>query len=213
MDEGILKRRSRPSLIFRLDGFSSTLTENWRSGREIVEFNNRFWLPDNIRQTVDPDFLQEAVAKNFSGAQQCIPKERGETGFISISIRIAEKNRDESDEEESEGEEEALHCLRESIDAALARGISSPGHRHPDPRTSRAGGSSGSWTPAVSPAFPTKRCFYPPTPKSKKSSLSSGFLDYPPDDLNFCSFLDGEIFGREFRRRSPARPIISPIAV
>jgi ATP-dependent helicase/nuclease subunit A len=205
MDEGILKREIPAIAHISPDGFSSTLTENWRSGREIVEFNNRFWLPDNIRQTVDPDFLQEAVAENFSGAQQCVPKERrGETGFVSISIRIAGKNRDESDEEESEVEEEALRCLRESIDAALARG-----YRHRDiailtrenkqsRRIIRFLDSCG-----IS-SLSDEALFLSSNAEVQEIVAFLRFLDYPPDDLNFYSFLDGEIFGLEFRRRFPA---------
>ena len=205
MDEEILTREIPAIAHISPDGFSSTLTENWRSGREIIEFNNRFWLPDNIRQTVEPGFLQEAVAKNFSGAQQCVPEERqGEAGFVSISIRIAEKNRDETDEEESEGEEEALQYLLENIDSALARG-----YRHQDiailTRENKQSRRIIQFLDSHSiSSLSDEALFLSANAEVKEIIAFLRFLDFPPDDLNFYSFLGGGIFGREFRRRFPA---------
>jgi ATP-dependent exoDNAse (exonuclease V) beta subunit len=204
MDEELLAREIPAVGHVSQSGFSTTLAENWRSGREIVDFNNRFWEPDHIRQTVEPGYLEDAVARNFAAARQQVPEERqAEKGYVSISIRIADRNREENDEEEPDVEEEELIRLLGTIET-----VRDAGYRYQDIAIlTRENKQSRRIIQFLNSrnihSLSDESLFLSTNPEVNEIIAFLRFLDFPPDDLNFYNFIRGEIFGREFERRFP----------
>ncbi len=81
------------------------LTDNWRSGRKIVDFNNRFFpflagkyeLPDSYRQVYSPENVSQTPKKDFDGYVELdMDRSEDETAFLEklsgkIDILLKEK--------------------------------------------------------------------------------------------------------------------------
>jgi ATP-dependent helicase/nuclease subunit A len=205
MDENVL-RGDIQSIGHLVRGeFSRTLKKNWRSCREIVDFNNRFWAPDAIAQIAAEADLRQAIRDNFKDSQQDLPDGGGRAGgYVELSLQVgsAEDGDEEAGSREQDGEEEGgsamggqqLGAVRAIIDRLLRLG-----HEHSDIAVLvrknaqvldivRRLGREGI-----------------PTLSDQSLMLASNlavneiiaffrFLDYPPDDLNFHAFINGQIF-------------------
>ena len=138
MEESLL-REQVPAIDNLCRGtFSATLDANWRSRREIVDFNNRFWEPAAISRIAAAGKLQQAIANNFQDSRQALPagKER-QGGYVELSL-LAEAQRPGGEGEAVAEEEDGgsmggrqLEEVRKIIDRLRGHGYEYPRHRHP----------------------------------------------------------------------------------
>ena len=178
---------------------TETLSKNWRSEKKIVDFNNEFWSPDTLLKTVEEDSrnsdsLKSAIKTNFLNSFQ-ESKSDEDKGFVNIKFKIFEKGDDSAelaDKKKSYLFYEILSFIedmklknyelsdiailvrkkdqgREIMDYLLKNGIS-----------------------AVS-----QESLYLSSSVLIREIISFlRFIDYPPDNLNFYTFISGEIFGK-----------------
>ena len=67
---------------------------NWRSRREIVNFNNDFWDPENISRIAAENDFQQAIRKNFKDSKQDIPAgEERKGGYVELSLHVEAEDR------------------------------------------------------------------------------------------------------------------------
>ena len=103
---------------FRNDEINYTpLVENWRSGKQIVDFINEFFpfavkSCDNLLDT-DPE-SKESVSSIYSSVEQGLPESRkSKRGYVKIKI-VTNDSEDPKDE--------ALSFVKESIDSVVEKG-------------------------------------------------------------------------------------------
>jgi ATP-dependent helicase/nuclease subunit A len=185
-------------------GFSETLGSNWRSRREIVRFNNDFWKPQAIAQIAAEADLREAIQANFATSRQELPTEKErEGGYVELALRIEAKEADEEGAEETDGNEEddggALSGGQlDEIEEIIGR-LQRHGYAYSDIAVLVR---KNDQVRAVIRRLGRKKI----ASISDQSLLLGAnariaeiiaflrFLDYPPDDLNFFSFINGGIF-------------------
>ncbi len=103
---------------FRNDEINYTpLLENWRSGKQIVDFINEFFpfavkSCDNLLDIESES--KESVSSIYSSAEQALPESRkAKRGFVRIKI---------ISNESEEPEDDALSFVKESIESVVERG-------------------------------------------------------------------------------------------
>ena len=221
MDEDVL-RANVPAIdnLQAEKGFSETLNVNWRSRREIVEFNNDFWDPGKISEITAADDLRNAIRENFKDSHQEIPKDKAEEGpggYVEVSFRLETKECPDAEKENGEsgpgdsGEEEGgdlsaahLNDIREIIERLHEQ----HGYAYSDIAVlvrknvqvrdvvRRLGRISV-------PTFSDESLMLESNARIEEIVAFLRFLDYPPDNLNFFSFVAGALFRREAEARFP----------
>jgi ATP-dependent helicase/nuclease subunit A len=212
MDESVLRRDIQSIGHLLQGGFSHTLKKNWRSCREIVDFNNRFWAPGSIGQIAVEADLRQAIQDNFKDSQQALPSGKQRAGgYVELSLQVSsvENGREDAGNREQVGEEEGgltmsgqqLGAVKAIIDRLLRLG-----YAHSDIAVLVRKNAQ---------VLDIVRCFGRegiPTLSDQSLMLGSNrlvneiiaflrFLDYPPDDLNFHAFVNGRIFLEAARNR------------
>lgn len=108
---------------------SSALLENWRSGKEVVQFINDFFpraaeACDNLLE--NNAVFETSVASIYSSVIQIIPKlNEGKSGYVELKFGTkSEENSDESEDiQDNEScEESVLNFVREKIELLVTNG-------------------------------------------------------------------------------------------
>ena len=203
MEESALKAEIPAIANLAPEGFSETLGKNWRSRKEIVNFNNSFWDANAISQIAAEPELQNAIAANFLNSRQACPKDRETAGgYVEMSL-LDEKDESASNEgNDVEAEEEsggALSGLQLLEIRKIIERLNAHGYEYSDiavlvrkndqiraiiRHLSKNGISSISDQSLLLSA----------NPRVNEIIAFLKFLDYPPDDLNFHAFVSGDIF-------------------
>jgi ATP-dependent exoDNAse (exonuclease V) beta subunit len=193
--------------------FSVTLDKNWRSLREIVDFNNRFWNPEAVSLITEDDDLQQAIRANFKGSTQELPAGgKMEGGYVELSMLIETDKDGQGESGETEPREDEGNALSAShldrIESIIGRLHDEHGYDYSDIAVlvrkniqvrdivRRLGRDD-------IPTFSDQSLMLGSNPRICEIIAFFKFLDYPPDDLDFHGFLSGEIFRSAARRVSP----------
>lgn len=175
----------------------SRLTKNWRSQKAIVEFNNTVFSLENIRNALSTsgvaeelDFCLPAVeeiAGIFEDSRQEYKNEFN-LGYVQVE-RIEEKNQFERNEIIREKLFTLIKELRERCFAYEDMAVLTRDNREVELVTA--------WfLEADIPVESEKTLNLMENPLIKEIISFLNFLDSPIDDLNFASFILGEIFSR-----------------
>ena len=196
MEESELKKELPTIAHLAPEGFTRTLEENWRSSPAVIEFNNRFWDAAAISRITENEYLAAAIGRNFARSQQRIPK--GSTraeGYVEITIRSPEEGQSE-EEERPDLDDLLMSELLKQVQRAAASGFDYSQMAI----LTRKNSGCRRIVRALLDNQPAIDCF-----ADQFLSLSSHpliqeiiaflrFLEFPPDDLSFYSFIRGQIF-------------------
>jgi ATP-dependent exoDNAse (exonuclease V) beta subunit len=210
MEESLL-RNQVPAIDNLSQGtFSSSLDANWRSRREIVDFNNRFWDPEAISRIAAADMLQQAIGKNFQDSRQALPEDKERRGgYVEVSLQVEAQQPGEDDDaavEEADGSSmggRQLGEVKKIIDRLRTHGYEyaemavlvrkNVQVRDIVRRLGREG----------IPTISDQSLMLDSNPRVGEVIAFLRFLDYPPDNLNFHSFLHGGIFQKQAKAKFP----------
>jgi len=181
------------------DHFSSSLEMNWRSRREIVEFNNDFWAPDNISRIAAESALQQALANNFRGSRQELPPgDKSAGGFVELSLHVEaeEENGDEAGEDDRGAFSE---FLLDEVERIIHRLHDEYRYRYKDiavlvRKNDQVRAVIRRLGRKKIDSISDQSLMLGANPRVAEIIAFLHFLDYPPDNLNFFSFIRGEIF-------------------
>ncbi|BDQ35957.1 DNA helicase [Pseudodesulfovibrio nedwellii] len=183
---------------------ADTLPDNWRSFRNVVEFNNLFFrnletmdqtgeLADTLFQDADESFKAQFsmdLTRSFADCAQSLPSKTAETqGYVRMTQLAGSKN--------SEVEENTLEALDALMDDLTARrnfkdiGILVRSHGH-------AALVCDLLVQKNIPVITENSLQLDRHPVVRQLAGLLGFLDYPRDDLAFLTFIGGsELFQAE----------------
>lgn len=186
--------------------FSSTLGTNWRSRREIVDFNNRFWDSEAISRIAAEVVLQQAIGNNFKDSRQALPEDRDrEGGYVELSLDVEVKESHEGEAGETETREDEDGVLSSAhldrIENIIRRLHDEHDYEYSDiavlvrknaqvRAVIRHLGRKHKKISSIS----DQSLMLGSNSKVAEIIAFLRFLDYPPDDLNFFSFINGGIF-------------------
>jgi ATP-dependent exoDNAse (exonuclease V) beta subunit len=186
------------------DGFSSSLGMNWRSQREIVGFNNAFWAPENISRIAAESDLQQALRNNFKDSKQDLPPGRErEGGYVELCLHVEAEVKSEGEAGEAEFQEDdsgALSALHlNEVEGIVRRLHDEHNFEYSDIAVLVRKNDE---VRAVIRRLGRKKIdcisdqslMLSSNPRIAEVIAFFRFLDYPPDDLNFFCFVNGEIF-------------------
>ncbi|MBD3264224.1 MAG: AAA family ATPase [Candidatus Omnitrophica bacterium] len=173
---------------------TATLNKNWRSQRSIVDFNNLIFSRENLKNTLAVSGIKKELASNANmineildvfkdSYQKC--KENNKYGYVRIE-RLQEKNQKERDEITREKVLKLIKDLRQRFNykdiAFLTRDNSEVE-------------IITSWLLESNiPVESEKTLNLKENPLIKELISFLKFLNSPIDDLNFASFVLGDIF-------------------
>ncbi len=199
MEEGRLREEVAAIDNLSRDHFSSSLGVNWRSRSQIVGFNNDFWAPENISRIAAENDLQQALRNNFQGSKQELPGGgKREGGFVELSLHVeAEEGSGEEAREDDRGALSAFHL--DQVEGIIRRLHDEYNYKYSDMAVLVR---KNDQVRAVIRRLGRKKidCISDQSlmlggnPKVAEIIAFLRFLDYPPDNLNFFSFIHGEIF-------------------
>ena len=102
--------------------FTKNLKTNFRSDRNIIDFNNAFFTTakDKEYEALANDTEEAIQLKNaYADVEQEVPEEKSATGLVRIQLLATTK----SSEEDESTEERMLRLVRENIDELTKQGI------------------------------------------------------------------------------------------
>jgi ATP-dependent exoDNAse (exonuclease V) beta subunit len=193
--------------------FSATLGTNWRSLREIVDFNNRFWNPETVSLITADDDLRQAIRENFKDSAQKLPAGvESDGGYVELTLHIAAEKDSQGESAEAEPREDEGNAMSAShlddIASIVRRLHDEHGYDYQDIAVlvrkniqvrdivRRLGRDD-------IPTLSDQSLMLGSNPRVCEIIAFFKFLDYPPDDLDFHAFISGEIFHAAARRVSP----------
>ena len=186
------------------NGFSSSLGMNWRSLSEIVGFNNAFWAPENISRIAAENNLQQALRNNFKDSQQDIhsSKER-EGGYVELSLHVEAEVNSEEEAGETEIQEDDSGALSayhlNEVESIIRRLHDEHNFEYSDiavlvRKNDQVRAVIRRLGRKKIDSISDQSLMLSSNPRIAEVIAFFRFLDYPPDDLNFFSFVSGEIF-------------------
>jgi ATP-dependent exoDNAse (exonuclease V) beta subunit len=195
------------------EGFSRNLGKNWRSRREIVGFNNRFWAAAEIAGIAADPELQQAIAENFRDSQQELPDGAGKAGgYVEISLCLETDATDPeaaADESFADGGGALSAAQLDAVEGIIRRLHQEHGYdysqiavllRKNDQVRAMVSRLGGQGIDSVS----DRSLMLDSNPRINEIIAFFKFLDYPPDDLNFFAFVSGELFAKKALAAFPA---------
>jgi ATP-dependent helicase/nuclease subunit A len=206
MEESLLREEIPAINNLVKEGFSHTLNKNWRSLREIVDFNNEFWDPGVISQIAVEPVLQEAIQANFTGSRQELPADKETAGgYVELSLQVETERAGEEDAGAMAGEEEdggAISGRQLGEVRKIIERLRGHGYEYSDIAVLvrkniqvrdivRYLGREGI------PTISDQSLMLDSNSRVNEIIAFFKFLDYPPDDLNFHAFVSGRIFQEE----------------
>jgi ATP-dependent helicase/nuclease subunit A len=213
MEEDCLREEVPAIDNLNQNGFSSSLGMNWRSRKEIVDFNNDFWNPENISRIAAENDLQQAIGKNFKDSKQDLPAgEERNGGYVELSLHIEAEGSRKEEAREGEIQEDSGGALSvahlDAIESIVRRLHDEQGYEYSDMAVLVR---KNDQIRAVIRRLGREHI----SSISDQSLLLSAnarvaeiiaflrFLDYPPDDLNFFAFISGRVFQNAAAERFP----------
>ena len=204
MEESSLREQVPAIANVEKGGFSHSLDRNWRSHKEIVDFNNRFWAPEALAGIAAAPGLQSAIRGNFQDSRQALPTDEEKSGgYVELSLQIAgqeapgeagETAKEEEDGSAMDGRQ--LGEIKAIIDRLRVLGFEFSDIAVLVRKNAQVRDIVRRLGREKEPI---------PTLSDQSLMLDSSllvneiiaflrFLDYPPDDLNFHAFIGGSIF-------------------
>ncbi len=189
MNEEILRNEILSLNLASERSFSKELDKNWRSEKGIVGFNNTFWDPKNIIETIPSKIVKHAVLRNFKNSIQKIPDYKNQTnGFVTISVNANE------DFTSNKKEQILFDEIFESIQKSRNKGYKDSDiailvRKNEDGRDIIKFLSLKGIN-----AISDESLLLSSSPVINEIISFFKFLDFPPDNLSFYSFVNGEIF-------------------
>ncbi|MCK4835473.1 MAG: UvrD-helicase domain-containing protein, partial [Candidatus Aminicenantes bacterium] len=185
--------------------FTYTLNKNYRSAKSIVHFNNYFWDAQNLNLMLmnlgTVNRLIQKVQENFDTAKQEISSSGMENeGFVQISILDSEQfevgNRQD--------DETLLYDKCEQIIRMLER----KGYQGSDiailTRSNDEGREMVRFLESRGvPTLSDESLFLSSSPAINEIICFFRFIDYPPDNLSFYTFICGDIFKKRAKQKFP----------
>ncbi|MGC9367166.1 MAG: UvrD-helicase domain-containing protein [bacterium] len=168
-----------------------TLDKNWRSARDIVEFNNEFWEADKISRIFTDEQLVKLLQENFEDVGQLVSESnQNEPGYIEININ--HKNQIESEDISSELNKSIQEIILKCLDLNYQpRDIAILVRKNDDIRKI--------FSYLVSQKIPVvsdESMLLSSSPLIMETVSFLKFLNSPLDNLNFYAFITGEIFNK-----------------
>ncbi|NOY08846.1 MAG: UvrD-helicase domain-containing protein [Spirochaetes bacterium] len=157
------------------------LKTNFRSLEEIIRFNNTFWSPDNIAQVAE-ELVSASIADNFKSSRQNNSNGRESTGYVCIKGCITDdRNR-------------LLELTKDSVLDLISFGYS-PEDIAVLVRTNNEARNIIEYLEENGiETISDESLLLSSSPVLNEIIAFMRFLEYPPDDLSFLSFITGEIF-------------------
>lgn len=195
MEEGRLREEVAAIDNLSRNDFSSSLEMNWRSRRAIIDFNNDFWAPESISRIAAEDDLRQALRNNFSGSKQERPAGgKREGGFVELSLHV--------EAEDGSGEDD-LGALSEfhldEVERIIRRLHDEYNYKYSDiavlvRKNDQVRAVIRRLGRKKIDSISDQSLMLGTHPRVAEIIAFLRFLDYPPDNLNFFSFIRGEIF-------------------
>jgi ATP-dependent helicase/nuclease subunit A len=199
MEEGRLREEVPAIDNLSRNSFSSSLGMNWRSRRQIVEFNNDFWSPGNISRVAAENDLQQALGNNFKESKQELPGGgKREGGFVELSLHVEAEDR--SGEEAGEDDGGALSAFHlDEVENIIRRLHDKHNYKYSDiavlvRKNDQVRAVVRRLGRKKIDSISDQSLMLGANPRVAEVIAFLRFLDYPPDNLNFFSFINGEIF-------------------
>ncbi len=166
-----------------------TLTSNYRSLPSIVEFNNTFWNPENIKNSSEDKKIQEAIINNFRSSHQECAKERdptsnGRRGYVEICGIY---------QEEDETSENTLRQILEYIDSLTQKGYKPNEIAILTRKNEQIKNIIAYLESNGIPTITDESLKLSSVPVINEIISFMRFIEYPPDNLSFFTFITGEI--------------------
>ena len=201
MDEQRL-RSEIPSLeLVNPNPFTHTLDKNWRSRGVIIDFNNSFWNPEVLQATLPSASMVPPVKENFENYfQQATGAGEAQNGYVNITLRV--NGGENQEEEESLPLKESLHAeILQMVREARAKGYEGADIAILVRKNSDGRGVIKYLAEHGVPAISDESLFLDSSPLVNEIVSFLRFLDFPPDNLNFYTFMTGSIFGKAAAER------------
>ena len=166
-----------------------TLDKNWRSVKDIVEFNNEFWEQTKISQIFTDQQLVKLVQENFKDVDQLVSESnQNDNGYIEININ--HKDQIENEDISDELNQRIHHIICKCRDLNYQPGdIAILVRKNDDIR------EIFSYLVAKNvPVVSDESLLLSSSPLIMETVSFLKFLNSPLDNLNFYSFITGKIF-------------------
>jgi ATP-dependent exoDNAse (exonuclease V) beta subunit len=210
MEESLLREQVPAIDNLCRETFSATLGANWRSRRQIVDFNNRFWEPAAISRIAASGKLQQAIGNNFQDSRQALPadKER-QGGYVELALQVEAQQPGEEGEAATEEEEGSsmggrqLGEVKAIIDRLRGHGYE---YRHIAVLVRKNAQVRDIVRRLGREGIPTisdQSLMLDSNSRVGEIIAFLRFLDYPPDSLNFHAFVSGDIFRKQAKDKFP----------
>ena len=161
---------------------------NFRSLAEIIRFNNTFWSPDNIARTAEEP-VSASIADNFKSSRQNNSNDRESAGYVCIKGCI------------TDDPDRLFELTKDSVLDLINSGYS------PDDiavlvRTNNEARNIIEYLEENGiETISDESLLLSSSPVLNEIVAFMRFLEYPPDDLSFLSFITGDIFNSATGRR------------
>ena len=189
MNEEILRAEIQSLNLASERSFSKELDKNWRSEKGIVGFNNTFWNPKNIIETIPCESVKHAVLRNFKNSIQKIPDYKNQTnGFVFISVNVNE------DFTSNKKEQLLFDEIFESIQKSRNKGYKDSDIAILVRKNEEGRDIIRFLSLKGINAISDESLLLSSSPVINEIISFFKFLDFPPDNLSFYSFVNGEIF-------------------
>ena len=189
MNEEVLRVEMQSLNLASEGSFSKGLDKNWRSEKDIVGFNNRFWDPKNLVQTLPSESVKHTVLKNFENSIQKIPDYKNQThGFVSVSVNLTEGF------PENKVEEILFDKIFKSIQTAKDKGYKGSDIAILVRKNEEGRDIIKFLSLKGIDAISDESLLLSSSHVINEVISFFKFLDFPPDNLSFYSFISGEIF-------------------
>ncbi|HDP94986.1 MAG TPA: hypothetical protein ENN40_06465 [Candidatus Aminicenantes bacterium] len=198
MDESRLRREMETLDQVAPGPIGDSLEANWRSLRNIVMFNNRFWEPGTLEAALPGDAPGD-VQDHFARVRQEVGPKSAAGGCVNVWLRLHPRDPD--------NEEKLSGAMLEDCVAAVAEQRNA-GFRYGEMavllRTNLQGRRMMQRLAAAGvPAVSGESMLLGSSPELCQLLSCLRFLEFPPDNLGFYAFVTGEVFARRAREVSP----------
>jgi ATP-dependent helicase/nuclease subunit A len=201
MNEEVL-RAEIPAIDFTSPGpFTRSLDANWRSAREIVDFNNGFWAEAQLAAALEAGGMAIGISRDFGRSFQQLPAGVSpQKGYVRIEVKAL----GDSQEAEGDGAEEELFGQI----LAMVREAEEKGYRGADiailvRKNAEARAIIRFLAEQGVAAISDESLFLSSSALINQLIAFLKFLDFPPDNLSFYTFISGEVFRRAAVQKLP----------